>query len=74
MGRTIKSELNEQQRAELETGFRNGKAHSFRLCCQMVLLKAGDRKSQEVAAILGTCEQTVNGWLWHYKNKGINGL
>ena len=74
MSRTIKIELNDQQRAELENGYRNGKTHVFRLRCQMVLLKAEGRKSKEVAAILGSCEQAVNNWLWRFKNDGINGL
>lgn len=74
MGRTINIELNEQQRAELENGYRNGKTHVFRLRCQMVLLKAEGRKSKEVEGILGSCEQSVNTWLWRYKSEGIKGL
>lgn len=74
MGRTIKIELNEKQRAELEQSYRNGNTHVFRLRCQMVLLKADGRKSQEIADILGLCQQAVNGWLWRYKNDGIKGL
>jgi transposase len=74
MGRTIKIELNLQQRAELENGCRNGKTLVFRQPCQMVLLKAEGRKSKEVAGILGSCEQAVNTWLWRYKSEGIKGL
>ena len=40
----------------------------------MILLKAEGRKSQDVAAILDLCRQSVNGWLWRYKNDGIKGL
>jgi transposase len=74
MGRTIKIQLDDKQRAELEQGYRNGDTHVFRSRCQMVLLKAEGRKSQEVADILGLCQQSVNNWLWRYKNDGINGL
>jgi|SRR5215212_1760263 len=74
MGRTIKIDLNEKQRAQLERGYRNGNTHVFRLRCQMVLLKADGRKSQEIADILGLCQQAVNGWLWRYKNDSIKGL
>ena len=74
MGRTIKITLNDNQRAELEQGYRNGNTHVFRVRCQMILLKAEGRKSQEVADILGFCQQAVNGWLWRYKNDGIKGL
>lgn len=74
MGRTIKIDLNDEQRAALETGYRHGNTHVFRHRCQMVLLKAEGRKSSEVAAILGCCQQAVNGWLWRYKKAGIQGL
>ena len=74
MGRTIKIDLNEQQRTELEQGYRTGNTHVFRSRCQMILLKAEGRKSQEVADILGLCQQSVNNWLWRYKNEGIKGL
>ena len=74
MGRTIKIDLNEQQRTELEQGYHTGNTHVFRSRCQMVLLKAEGRKSQEVADILGLCQQSVNNWLWRYKNGGIKGL
>jgi transposase len=74
MGRTIKIELNQEQRAELEQGFRSSDNHAFRVRCQMLLLKAEKRKSSEIGEILGFCEQAVNGWLWRYKEEGIEGL
>jgi hypothetical protein len=58
----------------MEQGYRIGNPHVFRARCQMVLLKAEGRKSQEVADILGSCQQAVNGCLWRYKNDGIKGL
>lgn len=74
MGRTIKIILSDQQRNELENGYRTGENHVFRVRCQMILLKAENRKSSEVGAILGFCEQAVNKWLWRYKENGIAGL
>ena len=74
MGRTINIELSEAQRAELEHGYRYGARHVFRQRCHMVLLKAENRRSVDVAAIVGVCAQTVNGWLWRYKQAGITGL
>lgn len=74
MGRTIHIELTEEQRAELEHGYQSGATHVFRQRCHMVLLKAEHRRSVDVAAILGVCAQTVNGWLWRYKEAGITGL
>ena len=74
MGRIIKIELSDNQRKELENGYRNGKSHAFRVRCQMVLLKSEGRKSQEIADFLGFCQQAVNFWLHRYKREGINGL
>ena len=74
MGRIIKIELSDNQRKELENGYRNGKSHAFRTRCQMILLKSEGRKSQEIADFLGFCQQAVNFWLHRYKAEGINGL
>ncbi len=74
MGRTIHIELTEEQRAALEHGYRTGATHVFRQRCHMVLLKADNRRSVDVADIVGVCAHTVNGWLWRYKQAGITGL
>ena len=74
MGRFIKVELTDDQRKELENGYRNGKSHAFRTRCQMVLLKSEGRKSQDIADFLGFCQQAVNNWLNRYKQEGIAGL
>lgn len=74
MGRAIKIELTDNQRKELEKGYRSGKSHAFRTRCQMVLLKSEGRKSQDIASFLGFCQQAVNNWLNRYKAEGLNGL
>ncbi len=74
MGRSIKIELADNQRQELENGYRNGKSHSFRTNCQIVLLKSEGRFSKEIAEFLGFSEQRVNRWLWRYKTQGLAGL
>lgn len=74
MGRIIKIELNDDQRIELENGYRNGNSHSFRTNCHLVLLKSEGRKSTEIASVLGITEQKVNRWLWRYKVEGLKGL
>ena len=74
MGRFLKITLGDDQRAALEQGYRNGKTHAFRQHCQIVLLKAQGRKSQEIASLLGCNQDTVNGWLHRYKAEGIQGL
>ncbi len=74
MGKTKVIELSDKQREELENGYRDGKTHSFRQRCQMVLLKSERRSSLEVVNILGSCEMTVNNWLKRYQQYGIEGL
>jgi transposase len=74
MGRIIKIELDDNQRQALENGYRNGKSHSFRTNCHLVLLKSEGRKSKEISSILGITEQKVNRWLWRYKFEGLPGL
>ncbi|MDP9316438.1 MAG: helix-turn-helix domain-containing protein [Chloroflexota bacterium] len=74
MGRTININLTDEQRAELEAGYCHGTIHVFRQRCHMVLLKADQRTSADVADIVGVCPQTVNGLLWRYQQAGIIGL
>ncbi len=74
MGKTKVIELTKVQRAELENGYRNGKTHSFRQRCLMILLKSEQRTSVEVVGLAGGCEMTVNNWLMRYEREGIEGL
>lgn len=74
MGRTIKIQLSDEQRAALENTYRNSPNHALRVRSQMVLLKADGHKSQEIADFLGCCQPTVNGWLHRYQTGGILGL
>lgn len=74
MGKKKIVNLSQEQRAELEKGYRKGKNHTFRERCQMILLKAENRTSLEVAEILGCCEVVVNNWLKRFEAEGIKGL
>jgi transposase len=74
MGRFLKITLDGKQRAALENGYRQGKTHAFRQHCQIVLPKAQGRKSQEIAALLGCNQRSVNDWLHRYLAEGIQGL
>lgn len=74
MGKTKVIELSDEQRAELEKGYRNSKSHTFRQRCQIVLLKSEKRSSLEVAEVFGCCEMVVNNWLSRYSDEGIKGL
>jgi len=74
MGKTKVIELPAAERLELENGYRNGRTHSFRQRCQMILLKSEKRSSLEVVGILGSCEMTINNWLKRYESEGVEGL
>ena len=74
MGKIKIIELNDEQRRELENGWRNGTSHAFRQRCQMVLLKSEQRTSLEISRLVGSCEMTVNNWLRRYQAEGFKGL
>lgn len=74
MGKKKIVQLSAEQQAELEKGYRKGKSHSFRIRCQMILLKAENRTSLEVAKFLGVCEVVVNNWLKRFETEGMQGL
>ncbi|MGI8467554.1 MAG: helix-turn-helix domain-containing protein [Pyrinomonadaceae bacterium] len=74
MGKTKIIELSDEQRIELEKGYRTGETHTFRVRCQLILLKSEKRTSVEVAEVLGCCEMAVNNWLVRYEEEGIRGL
>ena len=74
MGKKKTVQLSHEQRTELEKGYRNGKSHTFRQRCQMILLKSENRSSLEVAGIIGCCEVVVNSWQKRFESEGIEGL
>jgi transposase len=74
MGKIKVIELSKGQRLELENGYKNGKSHSFRQRCQIILLKSEKRTSLEIKSILGCCEMVINNWLSRYETEGIKGL
>ena len=74
MGKIKVIELTKEQRLELENGYKNGKSHSFRQRCQMILLKSEKRTSVEIKSILGCCEMVINDWAKRFASEGIKGL
>ena len=74
MGKIKVIELTKEHRLELENGYKNGKSHSFRQRCQIILLKSEKRTALEIKSILGCCEMVVNDWAKRYETEGIKGL
>ena len=74
MSRLTKLELTDAQCTELEKGYKQGKTPGFRQRCQMILLKAQRKTSQEIGQHLGCHLITVNHWVKRYQQEGISGL
>ena len=74
MGKTKVIELTNEERRELENGYKTSQSHTFRQRCQIILLKTENRTSLEVADILGVGEIVVNNWLKRYETEGLQGL
>lgn len=79
MGRTLKVILTNEQRLELEHGYKTGDSHSFRQRCRMVLLKSSGKLTKDICQIVGINSQNqINIWIRryqsHYANIGISVL
>jgi transposase len=66
--------LSSEARKALQAGYERGKSHVYRQRCQMMLLKSEARSSEDIGAIVGCCEMSVNKWVRRYKSEGIQGL
>lgn len=74
MGRTNKPNLTTECRIALQEGLKNGRESVFRQRCQIILLKADARTSEDVARIVGQCPMSINNWVSRYNLEGIEGL
>jgi transposase len=74
MGRVNTPILKESERKALELGFQTSTSHAFRKRCQVILLKADGRNSEDVGLITKMSAVSVNTWLKRYKTEGIEGL
>lgn len=66
--------LSESERVALVKGMRDGKTFSYRQRCEMILLKADNRSSKDVAREVGCCEVVVNNWMKRFQEHGMSGL
>lgn len=74
MGRVNTPILKGTSKLDLEQGLKTGKTHTFRIRCQVILLKSSGRSSKEVGEITGMTYVSVNSWVKRYKADGIDGL
>ena len=67
-------QLTDQQRLQLEDGFRNGKSHAYRMRCRAILLKSQGLKSTEVGVQTEMTHISVNSWVKRFEREGVKGL
>ena len=67
-------ELTEQQRLQLEEGFRQGKSHAYRMRCRAILLKSSGLTSEQVGIQTEMTHISVNSWVKRFESEGIKGL
>ena len=66
--------LDDLARAALEQTYKTSANHALRQRCQVVLLKATGRTSQDVGQVVGLCQVSVNSWVKRDGQEGIEGL
>ena len=67
-------QLTDEQRLQLEEGFRQGKSHAYRMRCRTILLKAEGLTSKEVGVQTEQSHISVNSWVKRFETEGIKGL
>lgn len=66
--------LTEEAKQQLKEGFRNGKAHRFRIRCQSILLSAEGYQINQLASMYQVDRDSVSKWFDQWQREGIAGL
>ena len=66
--------LTDEERRQLEQGFREGKSHAFRMRCRAVLLKSSGLTSKAIGEQTEMTHISVNSWVKRFESEGIKGL
>ena len=74
MGKVKSIILTDSERLSLETGFRQGLSHCFRMRCRAVLLKSSGLSSKQVGLQTEMSHVSVNFWVKRFMQEGISGL
>lgn len=67
-------QLTDQQRLQLDEGFRQGKSHAYRMRCRAILLKSAGLTSKQVRLQTEMTNISVNSWVKRFEADGIKGL
>ena len=74
MGKVKSIILKDSERLALETGFRQGDSHCFRMRCRAVLLKSTGLSSKAIGLQTEMSHVSVNSWVKRFLSEGIDGL
>ena len=74
MGKIKSIILKDSERLALETGFRQGDSHCFRMRCRAVLLKSTGLSSKAIGFQTEMSHVSVNSWIKRFLSEGIDGL
>ena len=74
MGKVKSIILKGSERLALETGFRQGDSHCFRMRCRAVLLKSTGLSSKAIGLQAEMSHVSVNSWVKRFLSEGIDGL
>mgnify|MGYP002659437400 FL=1 len=74
MGKIKSILLKDSERQALETGFRQGDSHCFRMRCRAVLLKSTGLSSKTIGLQTEMSHVSVNSWVKRFLSEGIDGL
>lgn len=66
--------LTDEERQDLEQGYKHGQSARYRQRCHVILLKAQGYKAKDIATILDINMQGVYNWVKRYTTEGIAGL
>lgn len=67
-------QLTDQQRLQLDVGFRQGKSHAYRMLCCAVFLKSTGLTSEQVGLQTEMTHISVNSQVRCFESEGIKGL
>lgn len=66
--------LSDDERTELERGYKTGKKATFRQRCHMILLSDQGKQVKEIAEIFAVNYQVITRWFTRYEHSGIEAI
>lgn len=66
--------LTEEEKTVLESGYRTGDKHYFRVICFSLLQSSKGKKVEEISAMVSKREETIRRWYDRWESGGIEGI